>query len=355
MRVRYRIDGNLQQVMTIPRHTEEAVVGRIKVMADMDTTEKRKPQDGNLTIEDGGLRASFRVSTIPTVIGEKVCLRVLNENNRVFTFEALGMTPREIEITRNLLDKPHGMIVVTGPTGSGKTTTMYTMLSNIDSTLYNISTVEDPVEFRLPGINQVQANNDFGMGFANALKYLMRQDPDVILVGEIRDHETATTAVQAALTGHLLISTLHTNDAVGAIPRLNDLGVDRFKIAAALLAAYAQRLLRGICPHCKEPAEPNPRLLELLFQDRPVPENATFFAGRGCKKCGGTGYVGRIPIYEILVVSPQLVKAIEAGLPTSKLREIAVSEGMQELAWNGVQQAMAGRTTLEEVYFKLSS
>ncbi len=355
MRVRYRIDGNLQQVMTIPKHTEEAVIGRIKVMADMDTTEKRKPQDGNLTIEEDGMRASFRVSTIPTVGGEKVCMRVLNENNRVYTFEALGMTEREIEITKMLIDKPHGMIVVTGPTGSGKTTTMYTMLSNIDSTLYNISTVEDPVEFRLPGINQVQANNEFGLGFANALKYLMRQDPDVILVGEIRDHETATTAVQAALTGHLLISTLHTNDAVGAIPRLNDLGVDRFKIAAALLAAYAQRLLRGICPHCKEPVEPNRRLLELLFQDRPIPENATFFAGRGCKKCGGTGYVGRIPIYEILVVSPQLVKAIEEGLPTWKLRELAVAEGMQELAWNGLQQAMAGRTTLEEVYFKLSS
>lgn len=355
MRVRYRIDGNLQQVMTIPNHTEEAVVGRIKVMADMDTTEKRKPQDGNLTIEDNGIRASFRVSTIPTVNGEKVCLRVLNENNRVFTFEALGMTPREIEITKTLIDKPHGMIVVTGPTGSGKTTTMYTMLANIDSALYNISTIEDPVEFRLPGVNQVQANNDHGLGFANALKYMMRQDPDVILVGEIRDHETATTAVQAALTGHLLISTLHTNDAVGAIPRLNDLGVDRFKIAAALLAAYAQRLLRGICPSCKEPAPANPRLLEALYQGRSIPEGATFYAGRGCKKCGQTGYTGRIPIYEIMVMTPELVKAVEAGLPTSKLREIAVSQGMRELTFNGLEQALAGRTTVEEVYFKLST
>jgi type IV pilus assembly protein PilB len=355
MRVRYRIDGNLQQVMTIPNHTEEAVVGRIKVMADMDTTEKRKPQDGNLTIEENGVRASFRVSTIPTVSGEKVCMRVLNENNRVFTFEALGMTPKEIEITKMLIDKPHGMIVVTGPTGSGKTTTMYTMLTNIDSTLYNISTVEDPVEFRLPGINQVQANNEHGMGFANALKYLMRQDPDVILVGEIRDHETATTAVQAALTGHLLISTLHTNDAVGAIPRLNDLGVDRFKIAAALLAAYAQRLLRGLCPACKEPTQPNARLLEALFQGQTIPDGLTFFTGRGCKKCGGTGYVGRIPIYEIMVMTPELVKAVEAGLPTSKLREIARSQGMRELTTNGIEQALAGRTTVEEVYFKLSS
>jgi len=355
MRCRYRIDGNLQQVMTIPNHTEEAVVGRIKVMADMDTTEKRKPQDGNLTIEDNGQRASFRVSTIPTVGGEKVCMRVLNENNRVFTFEALGMTADEIEATKMLIDKPHGMLVVTGPTGSGKTTTMYTMLTNIDSATTNISTVEDPVEFRLRGINQVQANNEHGMGFANALKYLMRQDPDVILVGEIRDHETATAAVQAALTGHLLISTLHTNDAVGAVTRLNDLGLDRFKIAGALIAAYAQRLLRGICKHCMEPSAPNPKLLQSLLDGREFDASGTFYTGRGCKKCMGTGYVGRIPIYEIMLVTPELEKAIEAGLPSSKLREIAASQGMKQLAPNGLEQARLGRTTVEEVYFKLSS
>ena len=356
MRVRYRVDGQLQQVMTIPQHTEAAVVGRIKVMADMDTTETRKPQDGNLTIEENNARASFRVSTIPVVGGEKVVMRVIDEGNKVFTFDALGMQEREVGIVTNLLDKPHGMIIMTGPTGSGKTTTMYTMLTNIDSSDTNVSTVEDPVEFRLPGINQVQADNDHGMGFANALKYLMRQDPDVIMVGEIRDHETAVTAVQAALTGHLLISTLHTNDAIGSVPRLNDLGLDYFKIAGALLGVIAQRLLRGICPHCKEPAEINQRMLESLLNDHDiqVPPDATFFRGAGCSKCLDSGFAGRIPIYEIFVITPELQKAIEAGLPHSKLRGVALEEGMVELGPAGIAQALAGRTTLEEVYYKLS-
>ena len=356
MRVRYRLDGQLQQVMTIPQHTEASVVGRIKVMADMDTTETRRPQDGNLTIEENGARASFRVSTIPVVGGEKVVMRVIDEGNKVFTFDALGMAEREVQIVKDLLDKPHGMIIMTGPTGSGKTTTMYTMLTNIDSNNTNISTVEDPVEFRLPGINQVQADSDHGMGFANSLKYLMRQDPDVIMLGEIRDHETAITAVQAALTGHLMISTLHTNDAIGCVPRLNDLGLDYFKIAGAMLGVIAQRLLRGICPHCKEPAEVNQRMLDSLLNDHDIkiPADATFFRGAGCSKCLDSGLSGRIPIYEIFVITPALQKAIEAGLPHSKLRAVALEEGMVELGPAGIQQALAGRTTLEEVYYKLS-
>jgi len=355
MRVRYRVDGELQQVMTIPRDSEEPVVGRIKVMADMDTTEKRKPQDGNLTIEDNGQRASFRVSTIPTVDGEKVVMRVLDETSKSFAFEALGMAPREITVCKELIAKPHGMIVVTGPTGSGKTTTMYTMLTNINPNENNISTIEDPVEFRLPGINQVQANNEHGMGFANGLKYLMRQDPDVILVGEIRDQETAQAAVQAALTGHLLISTLHTNDAVGAVSRLNDLGLDYFKIAGALLAALAQRLLRKICQHCKEETPPNLMLLEQLLEGKQLPEGAKFYRGRGCSKCLQSGFSGRLPIYEIMQVSPALEKGIEAGLPTSKLRDIAEQDGMTRLAQAGLKAAFSGLTTVEEVYFKLST
>lgn len=355
MRVRYRVDGELQQVMTIPRDSEEPVVGRIKVMADMDTTEKRKPQDGNLTIEDNGQRASFRVSTIPTVDGEKVVMRVLDETGKSFAFEALGMAPREIAVCKELIAKPHGMIVVTGPTGSGKTTTMYTMLTNINPHENNISTIEDPVEFRLPGINQVQANNEHGMGFANGLKYLMRQDPDVILVGEIRDKETAQAAVQAALTGHLLISTLHTNDAVGAVARLNDLGLDYFKIAGALVAAMAQRLLRKICPHCKEEVDPSVTLLEQLVEGKPLPEGAKFYRGRGCNKCLQSGFAGRLPIYEIMQVSTALEKGIEAGLPTSKLRDIAEQDGMTRLAQAGLKAAIGGLTTIEEVYFKLST
>lgn len=359
MRVRYRVDGQMQQVMTIPSDSEQAVIGRVKVLADMDTAENRRPQDGNLTIEEGTTRASFRVSVIPCVRGEKIVMRVLDESSKTFSFEALGMPLEQVERMKTLLDKPHGMIVMTGPTGSGKTTTMYSMLCSIDSSDRNVSTIEDPVEFRLPGINQVQANNEFGMGFATGLKYLMRQDPDVILVGEIRDHETATTAVQAALTGHLLISTLHTNDAVGTVARLGDLGLDNFKIGGALVAAVAQRLLRKLCPACRKECALNRKLIDLMFEGREIPEQVDlqgpYYVSTGCDACAGTGYSGRLPIYEIMVVTPTLAKAIEAGLPSSKLREISVSEGMVELPVGGLEQARLGLTSVEEVYFKLSS
>lgn len=358
MRVRYRVDGQMQQIMTIPRDSEEAVIGRIKVLADMDTAENRRPQDGNVTIEDGDTRASFRVSVIPCVSGEKIVMRVLDETSKTFSFDALGMPAEQVERMRSLLDRPHGMIVMTGPTGSGKTTTMYSMLCSIDSDDRNVSTIEDPVEFRLPGINQVQANNEFGMGFANGLKFLMRQDPDVILVGEIRDNETATTAVQAALTGHLLISTLHTNDAIGTVARLGDLGLDNFKIGGALVAAVAQRLLRKLCPHCREECKLNKKLIDLMFEGRETPSEVDmvgpYYAAKGCERCAGTGYAGRVPIYEIMVVTPALEKAIETGMPASKLREIATSEGMVELAVGGLAQARNGLTTVEEVYYKLT-
>jgi type IV pilus assembly protein PilB len=324
----------------------------------MDTAETRRPQDGNLTIEEEDTRASFRVSVIPCVSGEKIVMRVLDETSKTFSFEALGMPDDQVERMKGLLDRPHGMIVMTGPTGSGKTTTMYSMLCSIDSSVRNVSTIEDPVEFRLPGINQVQANNEFGMGFATGLKYLMRQDPDVILVGEIRDHETATTAVQAALTGHLLISTLHTNDAVGTVARLGDLGLDNFKIGGALVAAVAQRLLRKLCPKCRTECELNRKLIDLMFEGRDIPQGVNltgpYYTATGCDSCGGTGYSGRLPIYEIMAVTPALEKAIEAGLPGSKIREIAVSEGMIELAVGGLDQASKGLTSVEEVYYKLS-
>jgi type IV pilus assembly protein PilB len=355
MRVRYRVDGELQAVMTIPNHIEEAVVARIKVMADMDTTETRRPQDGRLSVEEAGAKVNFRVSTIPTVGGEKVVMRLLDEGNKVFDLAHLGLCDRDLKTVQGLIDKPHGMLVVTGPTGSGKSTTMYAVLSKLNKVSRNIVTVEDPVEFRLTGINQVASDNDHGLGFANALKYIMRQDPDVIMLGEIRDQETATTAVQAALTGHLLISTLHTNDAIGAVARLNDLGIDSFKVGGALLGSVAQRLLRKICNECREPCEPNPKLLEALSSDKPIPKDAFFFHGRGCKKCLGSGYSGRIPIYEIMVVTPAMADAIEKNVAATKLREIAVSEGMVELAAAGVEQVVAGRTTLEEVFYKISS
>jgi len=354
MRVRYRVDGQLQAIMTIPKHIEESVVARIKVMADMDTTENRRPQDGKLTIEEAGARVNFRVSTIPTVGGEKVVMRLLDEGNKIFSLEQLGLHERDLEKIQSLIDKPHGMIVVTGPTGSGKSTTMYAILAKLNSVSRNIVTVEDPVEYRIPGINQVASDNEHGLGFANALKYIMRQDPDVIMLGEIRDHETASTAVQAALTGHLLISTLHTNDSVGAVGRLNDLGIDNFKTGGALLGSIAQRLLRSICPHCKEPVAPNQHFLSILEHNLEIPEDTIFYAGRGCKKCLGTGYMGRIPIYEIFVITPTISQAIEKGLPTTKLREIAISEGLVELASAGLEQVLAGKTTIEEVFYKVS-
>ena len=354
MRVRYRVDGELQAVMTIPNHIEEAVVARIKVMADMDTTENRRPQDGHLSVQEAGTKVNFRVSTIPTVGGEKVVMRLLDEGSKTFEFQHLGMSERDLKAIQTLIDRPHGMIVVTGPTGSGKSTTMYAILSQLNSVSRNIVTVEDPVEYRLPGINQVASDNEHGLGFANALKYIMRQDPDVIMVGEIRDHETASTAVQAALTGHLLISTLHANDAIGAVARLDDLGVDNFKIGGALLGSIAQRLLRQICPECKEPIEPNEALLKTLCKDRKPPADAVYYRGRGCKKCLGTGYSGRLPIYEIMVVTPALAEGIENGLPHTKLRQIALADGMVELAAAGMEQVLAARTTLEEVFYKLS-
>ncbi|QDV74136.1 GspE/PulE family protein [Botrimarina mediterranea] len=355
MRVRYRVDGELQPVMTIPNHTEEAVVARIKVMADMDTTENRRPQDGRLTIVEGGSRVNFRVSTIPTVGGEKVVMRLLDEGSKNFDLTSLGLGERDLKKVQELIDKPHGMIVVTGPTGSGKSTTMYSVLAKLNAVCRNIVTVEDPVEYRLTGVNQVASDNEHGLGFANALKYIMRQDPDVIMVGEIRDHETATTAVQAALTGHLLLSTLHTNDAIGAVQRLNDLGVDNFKIAGALLGSVAQRLLRSICPECKELTQPNEQLWTKLMGTQVPPRNAKFYRGRGCRKCLGTGYSGRLPIYEIMVMTPELGDAVERGAPASKLREIAHKQGLVSLADAGIEQVFAGRTTLEEVYYKLSS
>lgn len=355
MRVRYRVDGELQPVMTIPNHTEEAVVARIKVMADMDTTENRRPQDGRLTLVEGGARVNFRVSTIPTVGGEKVVMRLLDEGGKTFELKSLGLSERDLKNVQELIDKPHGMIVVTGPTGSGKSTTMYSILSKLNAVNRNIVTVEDPVEYRLTGINQVASDNDHGLGFANAMKYIMRQDPDIIMLGEIRDHETASTGVQAALTGHLLISTLHTNDSIGAVQRLNDLGVDNFKIAGALLGSIAQRLLRSICLECKEPIAPNQQLWTKLMGEVPVPTDKSFFRGRGCKKCLGSGYSGRLPIYEIMMTTPELADAIESGVPASKVREIAEKQGWISLAEAGIDQVFAGRTTLEEVYYKLSS
>lgn len=352
MRVRYRVDGELQQVMTIPSHIEQSVVSRIKIMADMDTTETRKAQDGHLTVEEHRKRINFRVSSIPTVGGEKMVLRLLDEGSKVFSLENLGIDSHDLSLLNQVIEKPHGMFVVTGPTGSGKSTTLYALLTELNKVQRNIVTVEDPVEFRLPGINQVQSNNEHGMGFANALKYIMRQDPDVIMIGEIRDQETATLATQAALTGHLMISTLHTNDAPSAVVRLGDLGVDNFKIAGALIGSIAQRLLRRLCDHCKEPLEPNPEMLKRLGVDVEQSRASTFYKAVGCKKCLNTGYTGRMPVFEIMLIDGEIMNAIENHISVSDLRGLAKKKGMRDLKSAGMVKALAGTTSLEEVYYK---
>ncbi len=352
MRVRYRVDGELQQIMTIPSHIEQSVVSRIKVMADMNTTETRRAQDGHLSLKENGKKVNYRVSAIPTVGGEKMVLRLLDEGSKIFDLAKLGIDDRDLRSLQTVIEKPHGMFIVTGPTGSGKSTTLYALLSKMNEISRNIVTVEDPVEYRLPGINQVQSNNEHGLGFTSALKYIMRQDPDVIMIGEIRDHETASLAVQAALTGHLMISTLHTNDAPSAIVRLCDLGVDHFKIAGALIGSIAQRLLRRVCTDCREPVAPKKEMLERMGICPSQIDGRPLFRGRGCSKCLGTGYSGRLPIFEIMLVEDAIVHAIERGAPVSEVREIAKQQGMRDLKEAGLTQALAGNTSLEEVYFK---
>ncbi len=321
-------------------------------LADMNMTETRRAQDGHLSIVENGKKVNYRVSGIPTVSGEKMVLRLLDEGSKVFDLTKMGIEPEDLKQLQTVVEKPHGMFIVTGPTGSGKSTTLYALLSKMNEISRNIVTVEDPVEYRIAGINQVQSNNEHGLGFTNALKYIMRQDPDVIMIGEIRDQETAGLAVQAAMTGHLMISTLHTNDAPSAIARLNDLGIDHFKIAGALIGSIAQRLLRRVCADCKEPVAPKRELLERMGISLSRVDGRVFYKGKGCQKCLGSGYAGRLPIFEIMMVSDEVVHAIERGAPVSEIREIAVGIGMRDLREAGLVKALAGETTLEEVYFK---
>jgi type IV pilus assembly protein PilB len=353
VRVRYRVDGELQEVMTIPRRILSAVVSRIKVMADMDITEHRRPQDGHISITEGGRSLDLRVSTIPTVCGEKVVARIVDRATSHFDFKKLGFPEGEACRIRGMVCHPHGMILATGPTGSGKSTTLYTVLTELNQPNRNIVTVEDPVEYQLEGINQIQVDAEFGLGFASALKYLLRQDPDVVMVGEIRDRETAQTAVQAALTGHLLLSTMHTNDAVGVVTRLLDLGIDAFLISDALVGVIAQRLVRRNCEDCKEPYEPSAGALEVIAAETGYEGEHQFFHGAGCEKCSGVGLLGRIPIFESLVVTPAIKRLVERGAPTSEIYAVARDEGMVTLASAGFARALAGETTVEEVRQKI--
>lgn len=347
LEVRYRIDGELRHVRNIPRQMMAACISRIKVMADMDIAERRIPQDGRITIKVEGRQVDLRVSTLPIQYGERVVMRVLDRDRNIRQLDELGFSPRNLMAFRWLLQQPNGIILVTGPTGSGKTTTLYAALREVRSESRNIITCEDPIEYELEGINQSNVNEKAGLTFAAQLRAILRQDPDIVLVGEIRDQETAEIACRAAMTGHLVLSTLHTNDAVSAIPRLVDMGVEPFLISSSLLGVVAQRLVRVICPHCKQEYEPT--LAEIQVIGRPVER---LYRGVGCSACGGRGYLGRISVHEILVVDEEIRNLIVQHVSSGQILETALRKGMVPMSQDGIGKAIQGITTLEEVVSK---
>jgi len=344
VRVRYRIDGVLKQGPYIPKKLERAINSRIKIMGNLNISESRLPQDGKATVSVYGKPIDIRVATFPTIYGENVVLRVLNKEQLVIGLESLGFSERNLSRFTQAISRPNGICLVTGPTGSGKTTTLYAALMRISTPERKIITLEDPVEYELPLIRQSQINVRAGLTYAAGLRAILRQDPDIILVGEMRDEETIDTAIRAALTGLLVFSTLHTNDAAATIPRLLDMGVEPFLVASSLVGVVAQRLVRLICKYCKQEVPPNPELALRLN----VPDNK-FYAGQGCKNCESTGYRGRTVISEIMLLSPRIQKAIMERADASLIREIAREEGMQTMLEDGVQRAINGVTTLEEV------
>lgn len=341
--VRFRIDGALREVMKPRKDLHAAIVSRVKVMSKLDIAEHRQPQDGRLHVRMNRNEVDLRVSTLPTVLGEKVVMRVLDRKSVTFDLNQLGMPNESLEVAHRMLSRPHGLVLVTGPTGSGKTTTLYSAIELIKGIERNIVTVEDPVEYQLELINQVQVHSENGMTFAKALRSILRQDPDVIMVGEIRDRETAETAIQAALTGHLVLSTLHTNDSTSAITRLVDMGIERFKIAAALVGVVAQRLTRNLCHECREPFYPSARMLEEMHFTGDSRQG--FARSRGCSSCFETGYRGRTGIYELLECDGQLRRLINDGASADELR--TAHQGPTLLS-EGLRLAASGITSLEE-------
>jgi type IV pilus assembly protein PilB len=348
MRVRYRIDGKLHKSLEVPLHLLNAVTSRIKIMASMDISERRLPQDGRIHVLLEGRKIDLRVSTFPATRGEKTAIRVLDTRSVSLNLEDLGFGEDVLNSFRHNICAPNGIILVTGPTGSGKSTTLYAALNEISSMENNVCTVEDPIEYHLPLINQFQVQSKIGMTFSAALRTLLRQDPDVIMVGEIRDEETAHTAIQAAMTGHLVFSTLHTNNACSAITRLINMGVEPYLIGAALNMILAQRLVRRICTKCREPFEP-PRTVRKALE-RMGYEFSEFYKGVGCKSCRNTGFKGRIAVHELLVISDEMRDAIVADPTVNNLRGIAVADGMITLAYDGFRKVREGITTVEEVF-----
>ena len=349
LRLRYRVDGMLYDSAAPPKSLQAAITSRIKIMANLDIAERRLPQDGRFRIKLAGREVDLRISVLPTVHGEKVVMRVLDKGALNLNLDNFGMDPDDLQKFKNAIDAPHGMMLMTGPTGSGKTSTLYAVLNYLNKEDVNIVTVEDPVEYQLMGVNQVQVKPEIGLTFASGLRSILRQDPDIVMVGEIRDSETADIAVKAALTGHLVLSTLHTNDAPGAIARLTDMGIEPFLISSSLLMACAQRLVRKICPHCKESLQVPPEVLQRLGLTPDDPANKMFYRGRGCGRCKDTGFLGRMALIEVLPLSNALKDQILRNAGATVIKEQALKEGMRTLRIAGIEKAKAGLTTIDEV------
>jgi general secretion pathway protein E len=347
LRVRYRIDGVLREVEPPPAHLQAAIISRIKIMARLNIAERRLPQDGRIKLAVRGKDIDLRVATMPTLHGEAVVLRVLDRGSVVLDFGELGFDARALVAYRAMLARPNGIILVTGPTGSGKTTTLYTSLIELNSPDRKILTVEDPIEYQLDGINQVQTKPQIGLSFAHILRSMLRHDPDVIMVGEVRDLETAQIAVQAALTGHLVLSTLHTNNAAGTLTRLLDMGVEGYLMTSTLNGVVAQRLVRRLCTACRKPYQPLPELLEQLGLHAGT--EATFWHPGGCAACNQTGYFGRISINEVLVMSDAVRSQILHQAEATELQRTAIQSGMQPMFQDGIAKVQAGVTTVEEL------
>lgn len=349
IRIRLRVDGVLNDIPSPPRHMHNAIVSRFKILSRLDIAERRLPQDGRFKIKLDQREIDFRVSVLPTAFGEKVVLRILDKGSVDMKLEALGFDEKALTQLMDCIHRPNGMILITGPTGSGKTTTLYSAINEINRPELNIVTVEDPVEYVLFGVNQVEMKPDIGLTFAAALRSILRQDPDVILVGEMRDLETADIGIKAALTGHLVFSTLHTNDAAGAITRLIDMGIEPFLVSSSLLMTAAQRLARRLCNRCKEPTEITPGVLEQAQMKLAPDEKPTFFKAKGCKDCRNNGYKGRMSLLELLMVSEEVNDLIVKRADASVIKKAAVNAGMKTLRQIGLDHVKRGTTTLEEV------
>jgi len=348
-RIRFRIDGVLHDVLTLPRQQVPALLSRLKIMANLNIAERRLPQDGQSRIKIGQDLVDIRVSVIPTLGGERVVLRLLDKGRGELGLDQIGFSPEMLKHFRNLIRVPHGIILLTGPTGSGKTTTLYAAINELNCEERNILTVEDPIEYQLPGVGQMQVKPKINLTFANCLRHILSQDPDVIMVGEIRDLETAHIAIQASLTGHLVLSTLHTNDSASAVTRLIDMGIEPYLISSSVIAVMAQRLLRIICPQCKTPYKPEQEIISLWNEaGKASVIEGQFHKGLGCENCLQTGYLGRTGIFELLVIDDDVKELINKRLPSHIIKQAAIEKGMTTLREDGLHKALAGQTTLQE-------